>query len=621
MEDNHGELVCTVCMEHLSASGEVITKSLHKNATLILGRNEFQDIVLKVALGKTDNKYIMKQFKVHHKFAKEGKATIMVLDKRIRFLLSNSPPDRLKMFLRCLSTKYECLKHTGIVGERKRFLSELPRTFQEISPLSMKDVQTVHNIRTKQANQSSTLNLKRKRQEAAAEKENLQPKNSKVAKLDIGQPGRPLPPQGTKLTADQTKVLRTVLGGRSIFFTGSAGTGKSYLLRRIIGALPPHHTYATASTGLAACHIGGTTLHSFAGIGSGKAPIEQCVELANRPVIAKQWRQCNHLIIDEVSMVDGEFFSKLETVARVMKKSNEPFGGIQLILCGDFLQLPPVTKGQEKKNFCFQSRAWHKCISVNMELRQVMRQSDKKFVEILQEVRQGRCPEFVEKTLHATSKHVLDKDGIQATRLCTHKEDVGHINQMHLDRLKGEVYAYQSSDSDQASQGLLNTLCPVGARLELKMGAQVMLLKNLDAQRGLVNGARGVVTGFNNEHQGLPVVKFIGGVETTVRFERWTVKASGGMHLTRRQLPLQLAWAISIHKSQGMTLDCVEMSLSRVFESGQAYVALSRAKSLQGLRVLDFEKDCVRANPEVLTFYRNIQLHQRVLQAKVDDFM
>ncbi|XP_019386155.1 PREDICTED: ATP-dependent DNA helicase PIF1 [Crocodylus porosus] len=399
-----------------------------------------------------------------------------------------------------------------------------------------------------------------------------------------------------------------------------AGTGKSYLLKKILGSLPPKSTYATASTGVAACHIGGTTLHAFAGIGSGKAPLEQCIQLARRLGVRQHWLDCQHLIIDEISMVDGEFFDKLEAVARAVRKRDDPFGGIQLIICGDFLQLPPVCKGNNQIKFCFQAKSWRKCICVNMELTEVRRQTDKTFISLLRAVRLGRCPDEVTWQLTQTAANRVEKDGILATRLCTHKDDVELTNERRLQQLPGERRSFEAVDSDPMLAKLIDAQCPVGHRIELKPGAQVMLTKNLDVSRGLVNGARGVVVEFEAGGKGLPRVRFLCGVTEVIKLERWIFKGPSGVHLSRQQLPLKLAWAISIHKSQGMSLDCVEISLSRVFESGQAYVALSRARSLKGLRVLDFDPKVVKANPQVLEFYSQLRRDQILMQAPLHGY-
>ncbi|XP_014665811.1 PREDICTED: ATP-dependent DNA helicase PIF1-like [Priapulus caudatus] len=613
-----GELDCSITVEMLAPSGEVRKRDVHRQATLALLRNEFKDVYLQLKVKTTEIKYRLGDVTVHKRFAKDGKACIRLGNAGRQLLLSNCPPDRLLLFLRCLSSKLEVTRHAKVVPMKERLKSEMPRTFQTISPLSMKDLNMVNSLRTMQAD----LALKENRLLGNGGSRGV--KRKQPASLSI------TPNKGTltkkpslmrapsELTSEQRQVLSAVLSGRSMFFTGGAGTGKSFLLRRIIGALPPEHTFACASTGIAACHIGGITLHSFAGIGTGSAALEQCFELAQRPGVIKQWRKCNHLIIDEVSMVDGDYFEKLEKVARVAKKNSQPFGGIQLILCGDFLQLPPISRGTERKRFCFQTEIWRKCIQVTMELTVVKRQTDPAFINLLRHIRVGRCTEEMVGKLQATSTNQISRNGILATRLCTHREDVDQINNHQLGKLQGTLRKFEATDSDPSLMKHMDKMCPVPQQLHLTEGTQVMLAKNVDVPCGLVNGARGVVTGFDKSRDGLPIVKFLCGVEQSVKAERWSCKAGGGFLLTRRQIPLKLAWAISIHKSQGMTLDCVEMSLSRVFESGQAYVALSRASSMQGLRVLDFEPTCVRANPQVVQFYQKLRKEKRMMANMID---
>ncbi|KAL5021540.1 hypothetical protein ScPMuIL_000695 [Solemya velum] len=612
-------LTCSANIVEVSNSGDVLKKVFHRSITLTLGRDEFREVIMKVDFGKKEAKYKVKEIVTHKKFARDGKATIKLPDQRLQLMLSNCPPDRLIMFLKTLNIKFECLKKKGFISDRRRIKSDIPRSFEEISPLTLKDFHSVRGTKSVSMETPKCKNSKRKRDDSD-DKENLPSGKLHVPCRKLIASPSTIIMNPVKLNKDQTAVLEAVKRGRNVFFTGSAGTGKSFLLRRIIGALPPHHTFATASTGVAACHINGTTLHGFAGIGSGRSTLEQCIELASRPQVTQQWKKCNHLIIDEISMVDGEFFDKLETIARVVRKNDSPFGGIQLILCGDFLQLPPVVqKGDEKKKFCFQSRGWRSCIDINMELNEVRRQSDKCFIDILQNIRLGRCPDAMAAVLRGTANHCIEKEGILATKLCTHKDDVNQMNNFHLQKLDGKSRHFVATDSDDIYTSQINKLCPVPHDLELKIGAQVMLAKNLDIQRGLVNGARGVVTSFENGQLGFPIVKFVCGECDVIKPIRWTMKAGGGVYLSRKQIPLKLAWAISVHKSQGMTLDCVEISLSRVFESGQAYVALSRAKSLEGLRVLDFDKKCVRAHPDVLRYYHQLKLKQKMMQTHKDD--
>lgn len=298
------------------------------------------------------------------------------------------------------------------------------------------------------------------------------------------------------------------------------------------------------------------------------------------------------------------FFQKLEAVARYVRKNDKPFGGIQLILCGDFLQLPPVIdKSKTGKKFCFQSPCWDKCIELCFELKEVHRQKDQQFVTILNNIRIGRVTKEISDCLVGTAKQKIETDGILATRLCSHTNDSKMINDSKLNSLDGAEKIFTSQDSDNASKILdMQTVAP--SKLVLKVGAQVMLLKNINVNAGLVNGARGVVTKFE---EGYPVVRFKNKKEFTARTERWFVKNANGTLLCRRQIPLNLAWAFSIHKSQGLTLDCVEMSLSKIFEAGQAYVALSRAQSLETLRVLDFDPRYVWADPNVLEFYQKFR--------------
>ncbi|KAM8805630.1 ATP-dependent DNA helicase PIF1 [Eudromia elegans] len=561
------ELRCTVALEQPLPGSGAPRRRVLRDALVQLGRNELREPVLRVTGGNAAPLSFALggegAARLFTRFAGEGRAAVRLGPGGAQLLLSNCPPAALRPFLRLLRHKL------AAPARRPRPRHRPPPAFTAMSPLQ----------------------------------ERSPPRRAPQV------PGAARRPPA-RLSAEQDAVLGAVLSGKSVFFTGCAGTGKSYLLKRIVGSLPPGSTYATASTGVAACHVGGTTLHAFAGIGSGKAPLEQCVQLAERPGVRQHWLACQHLVIDEISMVDGKFFDKLEAVARAVRKRDDPFGGIQLIICGDFLQLPPVCKANEETKFCFQAKSWRKCIQINMELTEVRRQSDKTFISLLSAVRLGRCTEEVARLLMQTATNRAERDGILATRLCTHKDDVEITNERRLRQLPGEGHTFEALDSDPVLVKLIDAQCPVGSRVELKLGAQVMLAKNLDVSQGLVNGARGVVVGFESEQKGLPKVRFLCGVTQVIKAERWVFKGPSGVHLSRQQLPLKLAWAISIHKSQGMSLDCVEISLSRVFESGQAYVALSRARSLAGLRVLDFDPKVVRADPSVLQFYRRLRNHQ-----------
>jgi ATP-dependent DNA helicase PIF1 len=305
----------------------------------------------------------------------------------------------------------------------------------------------------------------------------------------------------------------------------------------------------------------------------------------------------------------------IEAVAREIRRNDKPFGGIQLILCGDFFQLPPVVKLDQgnifDKNrvpanrFCFQSKSWSDCIQVSYELKKIYRQKDPEFVSILNSIRIGRVTQEMTDRLMNTAKQRIESNGIVATQLCSHTKDADFINQSKLTGLSSQEKVFEATDSDIYLTKTIDSQLPVPHKLVLKVGAQVMLLKNINLSKGLVNGARGVITKY--AEGSWPVVKFKNNVEYVAKPEKWIIKTPTGGVLQRSQVPLKLAWAFSIHKSQGLTLDCLEMSLAKVFEAGQAYVALSRAQSLDSLRVLDFDAKQVFAAPMVLQFYRSFR--------------
>lgn len=243
-------------------------------------------------------------------------------------------------------------------------------------------------------------------------------------------------------------------------------------------------------------------------------------------------------------------------------------------------------------------------MDLSFELKHVHRQKDSEFVRILNSIRIGRVTPEIAARLIKTGQQKVETDGILATQLCSHTNDADLINQSKLNNLETPEKIFMAQDSDQSYARQLDQQVPAPGKLVLKVGAQVMLLKNINVSEGLVNGARGVVVKYVD---GVPLVKFKNNREYLAKAEKWTMKTPSGIIIARKQIPLKLAWAFSIHKSQGLTLDCVEMSLSKVFEAGQAYVALSRAQSLESLRVLDFDPKQVWANPDVLKYYQQFR--------------
>jgi ATP-dependent DNA helicase PIF1 len=414
-------------------------------------------------------------------------------------------------------------------------------------------------------------------------------------------------------------VLKTIEEGKNIFITGSAGTGKSTLLNRIIQTLPEEGTFVTASTGIAATQINGTTIHSFAGIGLGKESKHELLNKVNKSKAAmRKWVSVKILIIDEISMVDGQLFDALEHIARMTRGIDEPFGGIQVICCGDFLQLPPVPNGKgEGVKFCFESESWKKTIQVCINLTTIYRQRNEDYIKVLEEVRRGVCSRFsrdklLEKVI--TTKQLIDcgfdEMTIKPTKLYALNKNVEALNKDELDLLPGEVKLFQAIDRGNRDQ--LNLLSQNAAPdlLALKVGAQVMLTCNLDVKAKLCNGTRGIVTKFEpsilDEKEMVPVVLFNSGTELAINLYTWKVIVEGKTMASRSQIPLKCAWALSVHKSQGQTLDLAVIKCDDMFEFGQMYVALSRVTSLDGLKLLGFNPNLIKAHPRVIEFYNGL---------------
>lgn len=371
-------LRCSCVVEHVGDVGQVLRKQILKSAVLDLGRNEVEDVVLLISYsGGKLGPYTIREHKIHKRFVKEGKATIRLVTQKLHLLVSNSPPDQLNLFLRSMVVKVTAMGKTQ--GSHRRMLGDISVQFDEISPLTERDIEMARKnstcgnstnkslvtpsrqtryagqgMRSKLGKENLTTSKRTEVSGAKGTKRKLS-EVSNIEKTDENPSKKPvlLKCAGLPLSAEQTRVLEMVKAGENVFFTGSAGTGKSYLLKRIISSLPPDTTFATASTGAAASLIGGTTLHAFAGIGTGNGTLDHCISLASRESHAAAWRRCGCLVIDEVSMIDAEFFDKLEGVARVVRRNRKPFGGIQLVLCGDFCQLPPVSKEGERKHYCF----------------------------------------------------------------------------------------------------------------------------------------------------------------------------------------------------------------------------------------------------------------------------
>ena len=633
------QLMCSLVIEnYCRANNGLSNRCQITEATLTLGRNQFRDVVIKVEdrkSGRMVKEFVLMEDKYNYKlstrFVSEGKSSITLSDFNVCLFLSNCPSNQLSLFLKCFVFKCDYYKRNSnssisSSGEaRKRLNAPKQSYFDEMSPLTAQDIrrnvllkskkENINNINlideSPKSSKTKNANMKIKRKSDENNEENLKNKRKLINSLI------PSPVRGLKLlnennlTDEQRRVISAVLSGRSVFFTGSAGTGKSHLLKFIVERLPPETTYVTASTGIAASHIGGITLHMFSGLTPDlcRKGTEECAkDIMSKNFKLNKWRKCKCLIIDEISMICGKYFELLDNVAKLVRNSDKPFGGIQVVVCGDFLQLPPITKRGEEKCFSFQSQSWSKTIELSFQLTRVMRQTDKEFIKLLQRIRVGKCDESTQRQIINTLKNDFGGKDLFPTRLFTHRSDVDALNNREINKLEGDSMVYEAQDSDQKFALILDNMCPTIRKLELKVGAQVMLNRNIDVNRGLVNGLNGKVVKFEREKSNLfyPRIRFINGCETVIRPENWTIKASDSKQVIRRHLPLQLSWALSIHKSQGMTIDNgLEISLARVFECGQAYVALSRCKTLANLRIIDFNESCFIVDSNALQFYEN----------------
>ncbi len=414
-----------------------------------------------------------------------------------------------------------------------------------------------------------------------------------------------------KFTKKQQIALSLLEEGKNIFLTGPGGVGKTAVLKafRLNSQIP---VIATSMTGTSALLLQGTTLHSYLGIGLGKGSVSKLVDkILTQKWLTNRWQKIECLVIDEISMMHPDLFDKLEEVARIVRVNNNPFGGIQLVLSGDFLQLPCIGT----MNFCFEAKTWQKCVTNVVYLDEIIRQCDIGFQNCLNQIRLGNVSSSVRSLLNSRVRAKLNNDyGIIPTKLYATNQNVRRENTKELDKLAllgHEFFEYQmdiEGDTSIKKEYLVRKLlkyCPVSQYLELCVGAQVMLVKNIDLASGLANGSRGIIMRFTGE--GLPIVKFLNGQEQTIGFEMWELDDRDKKKVLKvYQIPLRVAYAISIHKSQGCSLDYTEIDLSNIFEYGQAYVALSRVKSISGLSIRGIDYSCIQADPVAVKYYKNL---------------
>lgn len=396
----------------------------------------------------------------------------------------------------------------------------------------------------------------------------------------------------------QKEALDILKTGRNVFLTGAAGSGKTFVLREYIKYLNDldANVGITASTGIAATHMGGTTIHSWSGIGIRDTLSKSDIsEISQKSHIKKKVKNASVLIVDEISMLHHFRLDLIDKVIREIKNSAEPFGGMQVVFCGDFFQLPPVRRaGEGEVFFAFRSNVWKDLNLKVCYIDEQHRQSDIEYLKILNAIRDASVSEEVMMILKTRFGKRAETE---PTKLYSHNRNVDAENEEELGKLPGKASEYEMQTHGRKNMvEMIQKSCLAPEVLRLKMGAKVMFVKN-NFEEGYVNGTLGVVIkcGFEEIK-----VRTLSDMIIDVEKASWIIEEDGKIKAEINQYPLRLAWAITVHKSQGMSLDAAEVDLSHSFEKGMGYVALSRVRSLSGLFLKGLNDMALKINEEVL---------------------
>ncbi|HXR50479.1 MAG TPA: HRDC domain-containing protein [Verrucomicrobiae bacterium] len=416
----------------------------------------------------------------------------------------------------------------------------------------------------------------------------------------------------------QRQALHAMMSGENVFLTGAPGAGKTYVLNEFVkrAERAGKQVAVTASTGIAASHIGGTTIHSWSGLGIlDRLTKEDLKRLGASERLAKRYNNTDVLVVDEVSMLHGQRLDMVNQLAKLLRGSEAPFGGMQVILVGDLFQLPPVSRGSTAFDFVHLSAAWQELAPRICYLTEQHRQQgNDELLALLEAMRRNMLTNSHHALLATRLNHQTDEAVL--TRLYAHNVDVEAINLRHLAALPGQSTFFErhvkgsKAKVEQLAKGLLTPEI-----LELKPGAEVMFVAN-NFGEGYVNGSRGRVISIDND---VPLVELTHGKRVLVESYSWSLNEDGKIRAEISQLPLRLAWAITIHKSQGMSLDAAEIDLGKAFTPGMDYVALSRVRSLDGLYLRAINAMALTMHPEIYEFDVALRQLSELLAAETPD--
>lgn len=407
------------------------------------------------------------------------------------------------------------------------------------------------------------------------------------------------------ITDDQDHMLAYKLfrDGRNLFITGGAGVGKSHFIRNIRNINEKVKAF-TSTTGISSILIYGTTIHSWSGIGyfdPEKNFKDYYDKIKKNRTLINRWKRVQVLIIDEISMIHPKMLELLDYLAKAIRLNSRPMGGIQLLLVGDFFQLPSITNTSEKI-YAFEIPIWNELIEHTIEFKHVYRQNEKQLMDVLNKIRIGKIDNNVVKYIKLLSNNPNYNENY--THLFPTKKKVQSFNTKMLNKLEGEPieYKYEVQFKPNFNVAYFNfpkdTL--VEENLIVKKGAFVMVNKNIDFENKIVNGTQGFISGFTEYND--PIVEFSSGYTKVMFKETWEYDG-----YTIRQYPLMLAWAITTHKSQGSSIEKLSIDIgNNIFEEGQSYVALSRCTSSKYLHISNFDKNSIMVNQKVLDFYNSI---------------